>query len=424
MKILIADKFEQSGTDGLRAAGCEVVSDPDLKDDALREAIAATGADVLVVRGTKVTSAMLDAGRLSLVVRAGAGYNTIDVAAASKRGIYVSNCPGKNAIAVAELAFALMLALDRRVPDNVAELRAGKWNKKEYSKAQGLFGKTLGLLGVGNIGREMIRRAGGFGLNVVIWSRRFAGQRRPLADHEARELGVESALRQVAIEIEPTPADVAARADVLSLHLALGPETRGLVNAGVLGRLKPGAILINTARGEVVDEAAAASAVRERGLRVGLDVFAQEPSGATGEFVSELASLPGVYGTHHIGASTEQAQDAIAAETVRIISTFKETGRVPNVVNLAKRTPATHMLVVRHRDRPGVLAHVFDRLRSANLNVQETENIVFEGAEAAVARINLDGEPSSAVCAQIKSGNENVLDLQVVSLPAKAGSHP
>ena len=424
MKVLIADKFEQSGTDGLRAAGCEVVSDPDLNDDALRDAIAATGADVLVVRGTKVTSAMLDAGRLSLIVRAGAGYNTIDVLAASKRGIYVSNCPGKNAIAVAELAFALMLALDRRVPDNVAELRAGKWNKKEFSKARGLFGKTLGLLGVGNIGQEMIRRAGGFGLNVVIWSRRFAGQRRPLADHEARELGVESALRQVAIEIEPTPADVAARADVLSLHLALGPETRGLVNAGVLGRLKPGAILINTARGEVVDEAAAASAVRERGLRVGLDVFAQEPSGATGEFVSELASLPGVYGTHHIGASTEQAQDAIAAETVRIISTFKETGRVPNVVNLAKRTPATHMLVVRHRDRPGVLAHVFDRLRSANLNVQETENIVFEGAEAAVARINLDGEPSSAVCAQIKSGNENVLDLQVVSLPAKAGSHP
>ena len=421
MKILIADKFEQSGIDGLKAAGCEVVSDPDLQDDVLRDAIAATAADVLVVRGTKVTSAMLDAGRLSLIVRAGAGYNTIDVAAASKRGIYVSNCPGKNAIAVAELAFALMLALDRRVPDNVAELRAGTWNKKEYSKAQGLFGKTLGLLGVGNIGQEMIRRAGGFGLNVVIWSRRFAGERRPLADHEARALGVESALRQVAIEIEPTPADVAARADILSLHLALGPETRGLVNAGVLGRLKPGAILINTARGEVVDEAAVASAVRQRGLRVGLDVFAQEPAGATGEFASELASLPGVYGTHHIGASTEQAQEAIAAETVRIIRTFKETGRVPNVVNLAKRTPATHMLVVRHRDRPGVLAHVFDHLRSANLNVQETENIVFDGAEAAVARINLDGEPSSGVCAQIKSGNENVLDLQVVRLPAKAG---
>ena len=422
MKILIADKFEQSGIDGLKAAGCEIVSDPDLKDDALREAIAGTGAEVLVVRGTTVTAPMLDAGRLSLIVRAGAGYNTIDVAAASTRGIYVSNCPGKNAIAVAELAFALILALDRRVPDNVADLRAGRWNKKEYSKAHGLFGQTLGLLGVGNIGQEMIRRAAGFGLNVVIWSRRFGGQRRPLTDQEARELRVEAALRQIAIEIEPTPADVAARADILSLHLALGPGTKGLVNADVLGKLKPGAILINTARGEVVDEAAVAAAVRERGLRVGLDVFAQEPAGATGEFASELASLPGVYGTHHIGASTEQAQEAIAAETVRIIRTFKETGRVPNVVNLAKRTPATHMLVVRHRDRPGVLAHVFDHLRSANLNVQETENIVFDGAEAAVARINLDGEPSSAVCRQIKSGNENVLDLQVVSLPAKGGA--
>ena len=416
MKVLIADKFEKSGIDGLRAAGCAVVSDPDLKDDALREAIGKTGADVLVVRSTKVTAPMLDAGRLSLIVRAGAGYNTIDVAAASERGIYVSNCPGKNAIAVAELAFALILALDRRVPDNVAELRAGQWNKKEYSKAQGLYGRTLGLLGVGSIGQEMIRRAAGFGLDVVLWSRRFAGERRPLTEQEARELGVEAALRQVAIDLAPTPEEVAARADVLSLHLALGPETNGLVNTALLERLRPGAILINTARGEVVDEAAVAAAVRDRGLRVGLDVFANEPSGATGAFADPLIAQPGVYGTHHIGASTEQAQEAIAAETVRIITTYKETGRVPNVVNLARKTPATHMLVVRHRDRPGVLAHVFDHLRQANLNVQETENIVFEGAEAAVARINLDGRPSVEVCERIKTGNDNVFDLQVVDL--------
>jgi D-3-phosphoglycerate dehydrogenase len=416
MKVLIADKFEQSGIEGLTAAGCEVVSDPGLKDDALREAIEATRAEVLVVRGTRVTAPMLDAGRLSLIVRAGAGYNTIDVAAASIRGIYVSNCPGKNAIAVAELAFALILALDRRVPDNVAELRRGQWNKKEFSRAEGLFGKTLGLLGVGSIGQEMIRRAAGFGLNLVVWSRRFGGERRSLSDAEARELGVEAALRQVSIGIEPTPGDVAARADILSVHLALGSETRRLIDAALLGRLKPGAILINTARGEVMDEAAVAAAVRDRGLRVGLDVFDGEPASPTGEFVSELASLPGVYGTHHIGASTEQAQEAIAAETVRIITSYKETGRVPNVVNLAKRTPATHMLVVRHRDRPGVLAHVFDQLRGANLNVQETENIVFEGAEAAVARINLDGEPSNALCERVKSGNENVLDLQVVKV--------
>ena len=416
MKILVADKFEQSGIDGLKAAGCEVVYQPDLKDQALLDAIRETGADVLVVRGTKVTAPMLDAGRLGLVVRAGAGYNTIDVASASRRGIYVSNCPGKNAIAVAELAFALILALDRRLPENAADLRAGKWNKQEYSKARGLFGRTIGLLGIGSIGQEVIRRAAAFGMPVVVWSRRFNGEHRQMTEDEAREIGIEGAFRQVRIDLEPTPGDVASRADVLSVHLALAPDTKGLVNANVLGRLKPGAIFINTARGEVIDQKALADAVREKGLRVGLDVFANEPASATGEFSDAVVQLPNLYGTHHIGASTEQAQEAIAAETVRIIRSYKETGRVPNVVNLAIRTPATHMLVVRHRDRPGVLAHVFDHLRRDNLNVQETENIVFEGAEAAVARINLDGAPSAALCDRIKTQNADVLDLQVVTL--------
>src|SRR4029077_5921864 len=123
MKLLIADKFEQSGIDGLKAANCDVVYQPDLKDEALAASIRDSGAEVLIVRGTPVTAAMLEGGALSLIVRAGAGYNTIDVAAASRRGIYVSNCPAKNAIAVAELTFALMLALDRRLPDGVAELR-------------------------------------------------------------------------------------------------------------------------------------------------------------------------------------------------------------------------------------------------------------------------------------------------------------
>ena len=416
MKVLVADKFEQSGIDGLKAAGCDVAYEPDLKDDALRDAIGSSGADVLVVRSTKVTAPMLDAGRLSLVVRAGAGYNTIDVAGASTRGIYVSNCPGKNAIAVAELAFGLILSLDRRIPDNAADLRAGKWNKKEYSKAGGLYGRTLGLLGAGSIGQEMIRRAAGFGMPVVLWSRRFDGQQRPLAEEEARELGVDNALRAIHVELAPSPAAVAERADVLSVHLALGPGTKGIVNAELLNRLKPGAMFINTARGEVVDYAALAEAVRRRGLRVGLDVYANEPATPAGVFTDDVVRLPGVYGTHHIGASTDQAQEAIAAETVRIVRSFKETGHVPNVVNLARRTPATHMLVVRHRDRPGVLAHVFAHLRSANLNVQETENIVFEGAEAAVARINLDGAPPADVCARIKSENADVLDLQLVTL--------
>jgi D-3-phosphoglycerate dehydrogenase len=416
MKVLVADKFEQSGIDGLKAAGYEVLYQPELKDDGLAEAIRSTAADVLVVRGTKVTAAMLDAGRLSLIVRAGAGYNTIDVAGASSRGIYVSNCPGKNAIAVAELAFALILALDRRVPDNVAELRAGRWNKKEFSRARGLYGQTLGLLGVGSIGCEMIRRAAGFGMNIVLWSRRLAGEDRLMTGEEARELGVEPAMRTVRIDVAPTPGDVAARADILSVHLALSAETRGLVNRPVLDRMKTGATFINTARGEIVDHAALAAAVREKGLRAGLDVFPNEPTSATGEYRDDLLTLPGVYGTHHIGGSTDQAQEAIAAETVRIIRSYAETGKVPNVVNLAKRTPATHMLVVRHRDRPGVLAHVFDHLRAASLNVQETENIVFEGAEAAVARINLDGAPSPALRERLKADNRDIFDLQVVEL--------
>jgi D-3-phosphoglycerate dehydrogenase len=422
MTVLIADKFEQSGIDGLKTAGCEVVYQPDLKDVSLTQAIRDTAADVLVVRSTNVTAPMLEAGALSLVVRAGAGYNTIDLATASARGIYVSNCPGKTAIAVAELACALMLALDRRIPDNVADLRAGKWNKKEYSKARGLFGRTLGLLGYGNIAQEMARRAHAFGMPVVVWSRRFAtGNAHRLGGLGAGQLGSggpghNDAAADVPIAIAKTPQEVAEQADVLSVHLALAPETKGLVNASILDKLKPGSYFINTARGEVVDYAALEKAVKERGIRVALDVFAAEPKDPVGEFADAIVSTPGVYGTHHIGASTDQAQEAIAAETVRIIATYKDTGKVPNVVNLAKKTPASHMLVVRHRDRPGVLAHVFDHLRAGNINVQETENVIFEGAQAAVARINLDGAPSDALLQRIQEGNSDILDLHLVTI--------
>src|SRR5438132_1943875 len=231
MKVLVADKFEQSGIDGLKAAGCEVVYQPDLKDAALAQALRETSADVLVVRGTNVTAPMLEAGALSLVVRAGAGYNTIDVATASRRGIYVSNCPGKNAIAVAELAFALLLALDPRVPDNVAELRAGTWNKKEYSKARGLYGRTLGLLGYGNIGQEMAKRAQAFGMPIVVWSRRFASGKEKVEDEA------------IPMTLAKSPAEVAEKSDVLSVHLALNADTKGLVNAAVLEKLKPGSYL-------------------------------------------------------------------------------------------------------------------------------------------------------------------------------------
>jgi D-3-phosphoglycerate dehydrogenase len=407
MRVLIADKFEQSGIDGLKAAGCDVVYEPDLSDQPLANAIGRTGADVLVVRSTKVTAPMLDAGSLSLIVRAGAGVNTIDVAAASKRGIYVSNCPGKNSIAVAELAFGLLLSLDRRIPDNVADLRGGTWNKKEYAKARGLHGRTLGLLGFGSIGQEMARRATSFGMPVLVWSRRFI------------ERGAE-ALRELPddlpITVVNSPEELVERADIVSVHVALTPDTKGLVGAALFNRMKPGAYFVNTARAEVVDYAALADAVKNRGLRVALDVYENEPSSASGTFADPIVSLPAVYGTHHIGASTDQAQEAIAAEAVRIIRIYQETGKVPNVVNLSTRTPATHTLIVRHRDRPGVLAHVFDHLRSGNINVQETENIIFEGAEAAIARINLDARPPQPLLASIESGNADIIHLHLVKL--------
>ena len=173
---------------------------------------------------------MLDAGPLALIVRAGAGVNTIDVAGASARGIYVSNCPGKNAVAVAELALGLILALDRRIPDNVAELRAGTWNKKVYAAAKGLHGRTLGLLGFGNIGQEVAIRARAFGMPVVVWSRRFAAD----AEERAR---VSAAL---GLTVAATPEEVVRAADVLSIHLALAKDTRGFVDAALLSHLRPG----------------------------------------------------------------------------------------------------------------------------------------------------------------------------------------
>ena len=406
MKVLIADKFEQSGRDGLKANGCDIAFLPDVKEDSLVEAIRREQPEVLIVRSTRVTEPMLDAGPIKLIVRAGAGYNTIDVAAASKRGIYVSNCPGQNSVAVAELAFGLILALDRRIADNVSQLREGRWNKGEFSKAKGIYGRTLGLIGLGKIGQQMVPRAKAFGMRVLAWSR-------SLTAESAATLGVER---------RDTPEAAAADSDVVSVHLALVPETRQRISTAFFDAMKTGTFFINTSRAEVVDQAALLTAIQTKSIRAGLDVFMDEPTGATGEFRSEIAAAPGVYGTHHIGASTDQAQEAIAAETVRIVRVFMETGNVPNVVNIAASTPATHTLAVRHRDRPGVLADIFDVLKAAGINVQETENIIFEGAEAAVARINIDSPLSEALLEQIRTGNPEILEVTMLARSMTADS--
>lgn len=400
MKVLVADKFSEDGIAFMRAAGHEVVADPSLNGDDLKAAMRDESPCILVVRSTKVTSEMMDANRaLELIVRAGAGYDTIDVGAASDRGIFVANCPGKNAVAVAELAFGLILAIDRRIADNVAEARAGHWNKAGFSKAAGLKGRTLGLLGLGNIGSEMIRRAEAFGMDVIAWSR-------SLTDEKAEELGVERAV---------SPVEVARKADIVSVHVASTPETKHMVDATFLAAMRPGGVLINTARGAIVDEAALTGALEKNDLWVGLDVFEGEPAAKEGAFSHPLANNSRVYFTHHIGASTEQATAAIGDEAVRIVNTYASTGVVANCVNLATHTGATYMLTVRHLDKVGVLASVLDDMRKSNWNVQEMENLVFEGEHAACARIRFAGEMQQATVDHIRA-NPDVIAVSVISL--------
>jgi D-3-phosphoglycerate dehydrogenase len=399
VRILVADAFPPERLADFESVGLTVDHRPEVPTKEL--AAAAREASILVVRSKQVAAEVFEgAAALSLVVRAGAGVNTIDVAAASRRGVYVANCPGQNSIAVAELAIGLLVSLDRRIPDNVAQLRAGKWDKKGFSEAQGLFGRTLGVVGLGSIGREVVRRAQALGLRVVAWSR-------SLTEEEAKRLSVERA---------PDLLSVARAADILSLHLALNKETRGIVSREVLAAMRPGAALLNTARAELVDEAALLEAVRGGRIRLGTDVFAGEPEKGKADFVSELAQLPGVYGTHHIGASTAQAQDAIARETVRIVTAFVRSGEVPNCVNVARKTPARARLVVRHHDKVGVLANVLVLVREAGINVEGMKNVVFENAQAASAAIDLGAVPGEELLAKIRARNDEVLFVDCVQL--------
>ncbi len=399
MKIFLADKMAEAGVAALGEAGHDVAIQV-LSGDALQEALAEARPQVLVVRSTKVNSAMMDAApTLELIVRAGAGYDTIDVEGASARGIFVANCPGKNATAVAELTIGLLLALDRSIPDNVLDARAGRWDKARYSKSAGLKGRTMGVIGVGSIGQEVIVRALALEMKVIAWSR-------SLTDGLATALGAQR---------RDSPLAVAAEADAVSLHVASTPDTRHLAGPAFFEAMKPGALFINTTRGAVVDEEALRRAMDEKGIRAALDVFDNEPPYKEGDLEVALGRHTNVYLTHHIGASTQQAQEATADEAVRIINTFAATGRVPNCVNLEDHSPATHLLTVRHLDRVGVLASVLDEVRKANWNVQEMENLVFDGAVAACARIRFDGTPSDEVIRQI-SAQEHVLAVSVLAV--------
>jgi len=398
MRVLFSDAIDPSTVDALTERGHEPVSDPDLSADDLPARI--QGFEALVVRSTKVTSATIEAAdALELIVRAGAGTNTIEVESASEVGIYVTNVPGRNAIAVAELTMGLLLAIDRRIADNVADLRTGSWNKSDYSRADGLYGKVMGIVGLGEIGFAVAERAAAFGLQVR-------------AIRKERDEAAEERVKALGIELSDSLEDLVATSDIVSIHVPAAPETESLFDARLLDRMKEGAILLNTSRGDVVDGAALLDALETRSLRVGLDVYPDEPGSGATEWSSKLAQHPNVVGTHHIGASTAQAQKAVAEGVVEIIDAFVR-GEILNCVNLAPTRLGTHTLHVRHFDRVGVLAGVFDILRRRELNVEQMENRVFEGRNAAVATIDVIGDVGPDLLAALE-GLDHVIHVSAV----------
>ncbi|MCB0719937.1 MAG: hydroxyacid dehydrogenase [Bacteroidetes bacterium] len=400
MKVLVADKLSESFVSMLVDQGLSVDMQPGLKDASLAEQLALLQPEVLVVRSTKVKREHFEASsKLELIVRAGAGVDNIDQTEASARGVFVANCPGKNAIAVAELTIGLLLSLDRYIPDNVIDAREGRWNKARYSNAAGLHGRTMGLVGLGSIGREVARMAQALGMNVRAWSR-------SLTPKEAGRLGIEYCA---------SPIDVTKDAHAVSVHVAGNSETAKMVDKAFLSAMPNGAFLINTSRSSVVDEDALLAELDAGRLYAGLDVFDGEPSGKDGSFDEPVARHARVYLTHHIGASTEQAQEAIADEAARVVIAYAQTGEVPNCVNLAVKSPATHQLTVRHLDRVGVLASVLEEMRRAEWNVQEMENLVFEDAHAACARIRFIGRAASDVVSKIET-MPHVLAVTLIEL--------
>lgn len=401
MRILIADEMPAAARATLAQLGCTVDFQPGLGPAELAGALG--NANILIVRSTKVPREAIEGGKnLQLIIRAGAGTNTIDCSAAAANGIYVSNCPGKNAVAVAELTMGLVLALDRRIPDNVVQLRKERWNKKEFSKARGLMGQTLGIIGMGQIGIEVATRARAFGLTVMAWSR-------SLTDEKADELGV---IRASSVK------ELCAGADIITVHVALAPATKHLIGSAEFAEMRGGTLFVNAARGGVVDDDAMAKAVTEGRIRAASDVFENEPKASDPQIDSPLATLDGFYGTHHIGASTDQAQDAVSGEVIRLVQAFKGEGRALNVVNAGNGPESAGQLHVRHLDKVGVLAGVLGIIRKSELNVADMQNVIFDGGEGAVAKISLSMTPSASVLTQIKADSSHVLGVTWVGLEA------
>jgi len=397
MNVCIADKLPLEAITELESLGMDVSNLPKITANELSNGL--EEAQVIIVRSTVVSGDCIkNSPKLSLIVRAGAGVNNIDMRAASDAGIYVANCPGQNSIAVAELAMGLILSLDRYIADNVSSFRDGNWNKAVYSKADGIFGKTLGIIGTGQIGQEVIKRARAFGMPVVAWSR-------SLTPQKAEKLKVKRT---------DSISDVAETCDVLSIHLAQNDQTRGIITKDVLAKLKDGAFVINTSRAGVVDEDALFEELSSGRLKAGLDVIGDEPECKQGEFTSRFQKLENAYITHHIGASTKQAQFAVANDAVDIVRGYAKEGYVRNWLNHSKQTDAPWQLVVRHFDKPGVIANVMSELKEAKINAQELTNVIFDGKKTACCTIQLDARPSDSIMQSIRTRQNEVISATLI----------
>jgi D-3-phosphoglycerate dehydrogenase / 2-oxoglutarate reductase len=317
-KVLITDSLAEQGRAILEgAAGIETDYRPGLKADEIRQIIG--GYDALIVRsGTRATAEIIDAGtRLKVIGRAGIGVDNIDVEAASKRGIVVMNTPGGNNVTTAEHTITLLLAMARNIPQANASLRGGKWERNKFTGVE-VCGKTLGIIGVGNIGSVVADRAQGLKMKVIAYD--------PYLSAEAAARG--------GIELTPLD-DLYARADFISVHTPLTPETRGLVDSAAFAKMKKGVRIVNCARGGIIDETALAEAIRSgRVAAAALDVFVEEPPPKD----HPLLSLDGVVTTPHLGASTDEAQINVAiaiAEQVVDFLTRSEVRAAVNVPNLS-----------------------------------------------------------------------------------------
>jgi len=311
-RVLVADAISDAGVDLLRATpGFDVVVRTGMKPDDLAGIVGDHHA--LVVRSaTQVTGPVLERpGKLKVIGRAGTGVDNIDLDAATRAGVVVINTPGGNSVAAAELAFSLLLALARGVPQANADLRAGKWERKKYVGVE-LAGKTLGVVGLGRIGREVARRAAAFRMNVL-------GFDPFVSAKAAAEMGVEG----LALD------ELLGRSDFVSLHLPMSPETHHLLNAAALAKMKPGARLVNAARGGLVDESALLAALDSGHLAgAALDVFESEPPQERG-----LIDHPRVVSTPHLGASTQEAQERVGTEIAEKIRDFFQSGAILDAVN-------------------------------------------------------------------------------------------